>query len=62
MLWPMGIVMALIVLIGVPVTLWWWKQADKWADHERKRLKAKPTATVPSATVVSFDESKPPPA
>jgi hypothetical protein len=33
-MWPMIVVMALIVVIGVPVTLWWWKQADKWAGQE----------------------------
>ena len=37
----MWIVMALVVVIGVPFTLWWWKQADKWADSEHKRFKEK---------------------
>lgn len=37
-MWPMIVVMALIVIIGVPVTLYWWKQADKWADSEHKRF------------------------
>lgn len=33
----------LVVIIGIlviapPFTLWWWKQADKWADSEHKRF------------------------
>lgn len=32
-------IMALIIIIGVPFTLWWWKVADKWADSEHKRFK-----------------------
>lgn len=27
-------VMALVLLIGVPFTLWWRKLGDKWADRE----------------------------
>ena len=25
------------IVIGVPFTLWYWKQADKWAESERQR-------------------------
>ena len=32
----------LIVVLGVPFTLWWWKLADRWADSEHKRFKEKP--------------------
>jgi len=59
--WPMVIIMALIVLIGVPVTLWWWKQADKWADGEHKRFHEKPEASRPSATIVRFADDQPKP-
>lgn len=38
----MWIVMILVVALGVPFTLFWWKQADKWADSEHRRLKDKP--------------------
>ena len=38
----MWIIMALVVLLGVPFTLWWWKQADKWANAENRRFKVKP--------------------
>lgn len=38
----MWIIMALVVLLGVPFTLWWWKQADKWANTENRRFKVKP--------------------
>lgn len=38
----MWVIMGLIVVIGIPFTLWWWKQADKWADAEHKRFKVKP--------------------
>ncbi|MFA6045930.1 MAG: hypothetical protein WC718_13185 [Phycisphaerales bacterium] len=34
-------VMALIIIIGIPFTLWWWKVADQWADSEHKRFKPK---------------------
>ncbi len=36
----MWLLMAATVLVGIPFTLWWWKQADKWADAEHKRFKA----------------------
>lgn len=38
----MWILMALVVLAGIPFTLWWWKLADRWADAEHKRFKPKP--------------------
>jgi hypothetical protein len=38
----MWTVMILVVVIGIPFTLWWWKQADKWADAEHRRFKEKP--------------------
>ncbi|MBI1190132.1 MAG: hypothetical protein GC200_05550 [Tepidisphaera sp.] len=34
-------IMALIVIFGIPFTLWWWKIADQWADAEHKRFKPK---------------------
>ena len=52
-MWAIG---ALCVIIGVPFTLWWWKQADKWADAERKRLKVKPDTR--ERIVVRDDSSK----
>jgi len=36
------VVCALVVVIGIPFTLWWWKQADRWADAEHKRFRVKP--------------------
>lgn len=38
----MWVVMVLVVGVGVPFVLWWWRQADKWADAEHKRFKQKP--------------------
>lgn len=35
------VIMALIIIIGIPFTLWWWKVADQWADSEHKRFKPK---------------------
>lgn len=35
------VVIALILLLGVPFTLWWWKEADKWADKEHRRFRTK---------------------
>lgn len=37
----MWIIIGLVVVIGIPFTLWWWKLADKWADREHKRFKVK---------------------
>lgn len=37
----MWIVVGLVVVLGIPFTLWWWKQADKWADKEHKRFRVK---------------------
>lgn len=37
----MIIVMVLVVAIGIPFTLWWWRIADRWADTEHKRFKVK---------------------
>jgi hypothetical protein len=37
----MWVLMVAVVVVGVPFTLWWWKQADKWADVEHKRFKPK---------------------
>lgn len=34
--------LVLVVLLGPPFTLWWWKLGDKWADGEHKRFHAKP--------------------
>ncbi len=38
---PILIVAGLVIFIGVPFTLWWWRLADKWADAEHKRFKVK---------------------
>ncbi len=35
------VIVALILLLGVPFTLWWWKLADKWADAEHRRFRDK---------------------
>ena len=32
------IVMALVIVLSVPVTLAWWKIADRWADEEHRRF------------------------
>ena len=34
----MIISMVLVVLLGVPFVLWWWRIADKWADEEARRF------------------------
>lgn len=35
------IICVLVFVIGIPFTLWWWKQADKWADAEHRRFEVK---------------------
>lgn len=32
----------LVVVLGVPFTLLWWKSADKWAEEGSKRFKEEP--------------------
>ena len=32
---------AFFTLVGIPFCLWWWRMADKWADEEKRRFKAK---------------------
>lgn len=41
-MWALWIVVALILLLGVPFTLWWWRKADQWADAEHRRFKPRP--------------------
>jgi hypothetical protein len=53
------VIMALCVLLGVPFTLWWWREADKWADTEHKRFKAKEDASLKDAVVVKWDKQEP---
>ena len=33
--------MALVIFLGIPFTLYWWKQADKWEAAEHRRFKVK---------------------
>jgi hypothetical protein len=54
----MWIIMGLVVIIGVPFTLWWWKQADKWADSEHRRFKEKPDTR--NKVVIKSDHAAPP--
>lgn len=37
----MIVVIVLALVGGTIFTLWWWKQADKWADAEHKRFTVK---------------------
>lgn len=38
-MWVVWIIVGLVVVVGIPFTLWWWKTADQWADAEEKRFK-----------------------
>lgn len=38
-MWVVWIIVGLVVAVGIPFTLWWWKTADQWADAEQKRFK-----------------------
>ena len=55
-------VIVLCVVIGVPGTLIWWRIADRWADDEHKRFKARPRDRAGSApaepTVVEFGDER----
>jgi len=42
---------AAVLVLGVPFVLVWWRIADRWADDEHKRFKAKHTG--PGPTVVN---------
>ncbi len=50
--WPLfWIITALIAVLGVPFTLWWWKVGDQWADAEHKRFKPKEPEPVDKVVV-----------
>ncbi len=38
-MWVVWIIVGLVVVVGIPFTLWWWRTADQWADAEEKRFK-----------------------
>lgn len=46
------VVSALIIVIGVPFVLYWWKFADRWAAEEHKRFGRKPGPSVSEDVVV----------
>jgi len=50
--------MALVVLLGIPFTILWWKQADRWADKEHRRFREKPPE--PAEKVVVRTDARPP--
>ncbi len=51
------VVCVLVVVLGIPLTLWYWKQADKWADAEHKRFAVKEDPR--ERVVVKDDAPKP---
>lgn len=53
----MWTLIVLVLVLGIPFTLWWWKQADKWYDAEHKRFKAKEDTR--ERVVVKGDEQGP---
>ena len=53
----MIIVLASVIPVGVIFVLVWWRQADQWADAERKRFKVKDQPQTPQ--VVVRDEEAP---
>lgn len=54
----MWTLIVLVLVLGIPFTLWWWKQADKWYDAEHKRFKEKPDQR--ERVVVKQDEPRGP--
>jgi hypothetical protein len=50
-----AIVWAVVVLaLGVPFVLIWWRVADRWADDEHKRFRASESG--PAPTVVKRED------
>jgi hypothetical protein len=53
----MWICIALCIVLGVPFTLLWWRDMDKWADAEHRKFKPRekkptgPTVVIPSSTL-----------
>lgn len=53
----MWICIALCVVLGVPFTLLWWRDMDKWADAEDRKFKPKakkpagPTVVIRTSSV-----------
>jgi hypothetical protein len=51
------VIMGLCVVLGVPFTLWWWKEADRWASAEHRKFKPKPKEDLSDAVVVKWDRA-----
>ena len=56
----MWICIALCVVLGVPFTLLWWRDMDKWADAEHRKFKPKVKKPVGPTVLIrtsSFNKS-----
>jgi hypothetical protein len=62
----MWICIALCIVLGVPFTLLWWRDMDKWADAEDRKFKPKvkkptgPTVVIRTSTINKSAGTSPP--
>lgn len=54
----MWICIALCIVLGVPFTLLWWRDMDKWADAEHKKFKPKEKKPVGTTVVIRSTQSQ----
>lgn len=53
----MWICIALCIVLGVPFTLLWWRDMDKWADAEHKKFKPKDKKPAGTTVVIRSTQS-----
>jgi hypothetical protein len=51
----MWVCLGLGVVLGVPFTLLWWRDMDKWANAEDRKFKPKASNKPVNKVVVKFD-------
>ena len=54
----MWYVIGIIAALSVPFTLWWWKDADRWARAEHKRFKPRTQEPVERVVVQSHPTAR----
>lgn len=54
-----AVMMVLVVVLGIPFVLWWWKLADKWADDESRKRPGPAPRKKPSADAPTTGSERP---
>jgi hypothetical protein len=54
----MWVCIVLGVVLGIPFTLLWWRDMDKWADADSKKFKPKEPKPTGPKVVIRMGDSK----